>query len=204
MQNVSATRMTLLDMRRRVELAARGHRLLSEKRDEISRQLVQIAARIKPLREAVNQELQQAFKRFMLARAMMEPEDFKAALEVSDRKNALEVAFSRIMNVEVPHLTRKAEGDIIAYGFSYTSGELDVALTILERVMQRLVELAEIEKQARLLASELLRTRRRVNMLEHRVIPELRSTIRYIGDKLNEAERDNITRLMKIADIIRH
>jgi len=203
MQNVSATRMTLLDMRRRVELAARGHRLLSEKRDEISRQLVQIAARIKPLREEVNQELQQAFKRFMLARAMMEPEDFKAALEISGRKNALAVAFSRIMNVEVPHLTRKAEGEIISYGFSYTSGELDVALTILDRVMQRLVELAETEKQARLLASELLRTRRRVNMLEHRVIPELRGTIRYIGDKLNEAERDNITRLMKIADIIR-
>ncbi len=204
MQNVSATRMNLLDMRRRAGLAARGHRLLSEKRDEISRQLVRIAERIRPLRTEVEREMQLAFKRYTLARAMMEPEDFKAALEVSERKNTLAVSFARIMSVEVPQLSRKAEGRIIPYGFGYTSGELDVALMAIDKVMQRLVELAEIEKQARLLASELQRTRRRVNMLEHRVIPELQSTIRYIGNKLTEAERDNITRLMKIADIIRN
>jgi hypothetical protein len=58
-------------------------------------------------------------------------------------------------------------------------------------------------KQARLLATELAMTRRRVNVLEHVVIPELRQTIRFIFDKLAEAERDNISRLMKITDIIR-
>ena len=78
-----------------------------------------------------------------------------------------------------------------------------MALLALERAFDTLIELAEKEKQARLLATELAMTRRRVNVLEHVVIPELRRTIRFIFDKLAEAERDNISRLMKITDIIR-
>jgi V/A-type H+-transporting ATPase subunit D len=95
------------------------------------------------------------------------------------------------------------EGEIICYGFATTSGEMDVALLALERAFDNLIELAEKEKQARLLAIELQMTRRRVNVLEHVVIPELHETIRFIYGKLAEAERDNISRLMKITDIIR-
>ena len=107
------------------------------------------------------------------------------------------------MNVKVPHLLKEMTGEIICYGFATTSGELDVALMALERAFDSLIELAEKEKQARLLATELQMTRRRVNVLEHVVIPEMHETIKYIVDKLNEAERDNTTRLMKITDIIR-
>lgn len=195
--------MELLRLRKRVALAARGHRLLSEKRDEISRQLIHIAKQIKPLREKVEKELLETCRRFMLARASMEPEDVKAALEVPTKKFTLAVDFARIMNVKVPHLSKEISGEIICYGFATTSGEMDVALLALERAFDGLIELAEKEKQARLLAIELSMTRRRVNVLEHVVIPELRETIRFIFDKLAEAERDNISRLMKITDIIR-
>ena len=195
--------MELLRLRKRVALAARGHRLLSEKRDEISRQLIHIAKQIKPLREKVEKELLETCRRFMLARASMEPEDVKAALEVPTKKITLAVEFARIMNVKVPHLLKEIAGEIICYGFATTSGELDVALLALEKTFDDLIELAEKEKQARLLATELRMTRRRVNVLEHVVIPELHETIRFIFDKLAEAERDNTTRLMKIADIIR-
>lgn len=201
--NVNATRMELLHLRRRAALAQRGHRLLSEKRDEISRQLIKIARQIQPLRKRVEDELLQTFRRFMLARASMEPEDIKAALEVPTKKFTLAVEFFRVMNVTVPHLLKEIAGEIICYGFSTTSGELDVALLALERAFDLLIELAEKEKQARLLAIELRMTRRRVNVLEHVVIPELHETIRFICDKLAEAERDNTSRLMKIADIIR-
>ena len=200
---VNATRMELLHLRKRVALASRGHRLLSEKRDEISRQLIKIARQIQPLRKKVEAELLQTCRRFMLARASMEPEDIKAALEVPTKKFSLAVKFTRIMNVKVPHLIKEIEGEIICYGFLATSGELDVALLALERATELVIELAEKEKQARLLATELLMTRRRVNVLEHVVIPELQDTIRFIFDKLAEAERDNTSRLMKIADIIR-
>jgi len=201
--NVNATRMELLHLRKRVALASRGHRLLSDKRDEISRQLIKIAREIQPLRRRVETELLQTSRRFMLARATMEPEDTKAALEVPTKKFSLAIRFARIMNVKVPHLTREMAGEIICYGFATTSGELDVALMALERAFDHLIELAEKEKQACLLAVELQMTRRRVNVLEHVVIPELQETIRFIFDKLAEAERDNTSRLMKIADIIR-
>jgi V/A-type H+-transporting ATPase subunit D len=139
----------------------------------------------------------------MLARATMEPEHTKAALEVPTKKLSLTIDFARVMNVRVPHLSKQISGEIFCYGFATTSGELDVALLALERAFDSLIELAEKEKQARLLAVELNMTRRRVNVLEHVVIPELHETIRFIYDKLSEAERDNTTRLMKIADIIR-
>jgi V/A-type H+-transporting ATPase subunit D len=203
LSNINATRMELLHLRKRVALAARGHRLLSEKRDELSRRLIQIARQIKPLREKVEKELLETCRRFMLARASMEPEDIKAALEVPAKKFTLVLEFAHIMNVKVPHLTKEMEGEIICYGFAATSGELDVALLALERAFDGLIELAEKEKQARLLAVELRRTRRRVNVLEHVVIPELHETIRFIYDKLAEAERDSTSRLMKITDIIR-
>jgi V/A-type H+-transporting ATPase subunit D len=203
LENVNATRMELLKLRKRVVLATRGHRLLSEKRDEISRRLVQIAMTLKELRRQVEQELLETTRRFMMARSTMEPEDIRAAIEVPTKKFTLAITFASIMSVKVPELAKEIAGEIMCYGFATTSGELDVALRALERAFDGLIELAEKEKQAQLLAAELQMTRRRVNVLEHVVIPELGETIKYIYDKLGEAERDNISRLMKIADMIR-
>ncbi len=201
--NVNATRMELLRLRKRITLARRGHRLLSEKRDEISRRLIQIARDIRPLRQKVEAALRQTFRRFMLARATMEPEDVTAALAVPTKRFQMAIDFASVMNVKVPRLTKNLEGDIICYSYAYTSGELDVALQSLERAIDSLIELAQKEKQARLLAVELQMTRRRVNVLEYVVIPEMEETIKFIYAKLGEVERDNITRLMKITDIIR-
>jgi len=195
--------MQLLQLRRRVALATRGHHLLSEKRDEISRQLIKVAREITPLRRKVEAQLLQTCRRFMLARASMEPEDIKAALEVPTKHFSLAISLASVMNVKVPQISKEMAGDIICYGFGYTAGELDVALLSLEKAFDDLIELAEKEKQARLLADELRMTRRRVNVLEHILIPELHETIKFIFDKLAEAERDNTSRLMKIADIIR-
>ena len=203
LQNVNATRMELLSLRKRVGLALRGHRLLSEKRDEICRQLVQIARDLRNLRSKVEKELLETTRRFMMARATMEPEHIRAAMDVPTKKFKLVMNFASIMSVKVPRLAKEIEGDIMCYGFATTSGEMDIALRALERAFDSLIELAEKEKQCQLLATELQSTRRRVNVLEHVVIPETRETIKYIYDKLGEAERDNISRLMKIADIIR-
>ena len=202
-ENVNATRMELLRLRKRVGLADRGHRLLSEKRDEISRQLIMISREIGPLRQEVEKNLLMTSRRFMMARATMEPENIKSALDVPTKKFTLAIKFAAIMSVKVPRFSKEIEGEIICYGYGSTSGELDVALKALEKAFDQLLELAEKEKQAQLLATELQRTRRRVNVLEHVVIPELKQMIRVIYDKLAEAERDNISRLMKIADIIR-
>jgi len=203
LENVNATRMEQLQLRKRVALASRGHRLLSQKRDEISRRLVKIATTIKPLRDKVEKELLETTRRFMMARATMEPEDMRAALDVPTKKFSLVIKLASIMSVAVPQLAKEIKGEIMCYGFATTSGELDIALRALERAFDSLIDLAEKEKQAQLLATELQTTRRRVNVLEHVVIPEIQETIKYIGSKLSDAERDNTSRLMKIADIIR-
>ncbi|MBU1260836.1 MAG: V-type ATP synthase subunit D [Planctomycetes bacterium] len=201
--NVNATRMELLSLRRRVALAERGHKLLSQKRDEISRQLIQISRLLGSLRQEVEKELIETSRRFVMAKATMEPENIKSAMEVPTKKFSLAISFAAIMNVKVPKFAKEIDGEIICYGFSTTSGELDIALKGLEKVFDRLLELAEKEKQAQLLAEELQKTRRRVNALEYVVIPELQQIIRFIYDKLAEAERDNISRLMKITEMIR-
>jgi len=201
--NINATRMELLRLRRRVALAERGHKLLSQKRDEISRQLIRISRLLGSLRKEVEKELVETSRRFVMARATMEPESIKSAMDVPTKKFSLAISFASIMSVRVPKFTKDIEGEIISYGFANTSGELDIALKGLENVFDKLLELAEKEKQAQLLADELQKTRRRVNVLEHVVIPELGQMIRFIYAKLAEAERDNISRLMKIADLIR-
>lgn len=195
--------MELLLLRRRVALALRGHKLLSDKRDEISRQLIQISKQLVSLRKEVETELIETSRRFVTARATMEPENIKSAMEAATRKFSLTISFGSIMSVKVPKFAGESEGEIISYGFANTSGELDIALKKLEKVFDRLIELAEKEKQAQLLADELQKTRRRVNVLEYVVIPELQQTIRFIYDKLAEVERDNISRLMKITEMIR-
>jgi V/A-type H+-transporting ATPase subunit D len=112
----------------------------------------------------------------------------EAALAVPTKKFSLAIDFANVMNIKVPHLAKEISGEIICYGYATTSGEMDVALLALERAFDHLIELAEKEKQAALLATELQMTRRRVNVLEHVVIPELHETIRFIFDKLAEAE----------------
>ena len=140
----------------------------------------------------------------MMARATMEPEHIRAAMDVPTKKfQPGRCSLRGIMSVKVPQLAKQIEGDIICYGFATTSGELDVALRALERAFDSLIELAEKEKQASFWRPNCNQTRRRVNVLEHVVIPELRETDQVHLRKLGEAERDNISRLMKIADMIR-
>ena len=98
--------------------------------------------------------------------------------------------------------TEIPEGTGQPYGYAQTSGDLDAAIERLDRVLERLLELAEIEKACQLMADEIESTRRRVNALEFRTIPDLDETIKYIRMKLEENERATITRLMKVKEMI--
>ena len=130
--------MELLRLRRRLGLAVRGHHLLSEKRDEISRQLIKITNQLKQMRRRLQMQLDQIFRRLLFARASMEPQDLKAALEVPSKKFSLLVQFSTVMNVKIPQLINESSGDILCYGFATTSGELDQALLELDKLIDEL------------------------------------------------------------------
>ncbi len=201
--NVNPNRMELLRIRKRLSLAHRGHRLLSEKRDELSRQLMELSRELGQLRQTVESELLQVGQRFVMARATMEPADLDVALLNPTMQLSLVLSFVRIMNIRIPALAKEIIGGGLYYGLAHTSAELDASLRAMEKVIDRVLELAQKEKQAYLMATELQRTRRRVNVLERVVMPDLQDTIRRIQNKLEEIERDNINRLMRIAQKIR-
>jgi V/A-type H+-transporting ATPase subunit D len=150
--------------------------------------------------------LKQVHSNFLVARAVMSSEVLEEALVFPKQSVALEVSSRNVMSVEVPVLDYKTEsddpGNIFPYGFATTSGELDGAIKALSGVLPYLLELAELEKSAQLLAEEIEKTRRRVNALEYVMIPQLTETIRYITMKLEENERGNLTRLMKVKDMM--
>ena len=205
--NVNPTRMELTLLKARLKTATRGHKLLKDKQDELMRRFIELIKKNKQLRTEVEENLQNAFDEFLLASAVLSPEILEAAVAFPKEKITVDIKKKNVMSVHVPIMTfiRELEGDegsIYPYGFAQTSGELDDAISMLYGIMPQLLELAQIEKSAQLMADEIEKTRRRVNALEYRTIPELTETIRFIRMKLDENERSTITRLMKVKDMI--
>ena len=201
--DVNATRMVLLRLKRRVALARRGHKLLKDKQDELMRRLMDLVRTIRELRERVERELTETVHRFLFARASMDPEAVEEAFLIPKKEVSLEVKKRSLMNIKVPLFEEVFSGEIYCYGFANTSGELDASLLALDRVLEHLIDLAEKEKTLQLLADEIESTRRRVNALEYILIPNLDETIRYIRMKLAEIERGDLTRLMRVKEIVR-
>ena len=136
----------------------------------------------------------------------MSPEMLEQALLCPKQSVSLETGTENVMSVEVPRYEFKLAsedcGNIYPYGFAQTSGELDDAVRELGDILPDLLRLAEVEKATQLLAAEIERTRRRVNALEYVKIPQMQQNIKYITMKLDENERANTIRLMKVKDII--
>ena len=203
---VNPTRMELTRLKKRLVVARRGHKLLKDKRDELMKKFLELVRRNKELREKVEEMMMRVHASFLIARAVMSSEMLEEALMFPKQKVSLEVSTRNIMSVDVPVLDFKTEsddeGNIYPYGFALTSGELDGAIAALSGVLPYMLELAEMEKSAQLLAEEIEKTRRRVNALEYVLIPQLTETIKYITMKLDENERGNLTRLMKVKDMM--
>ena len=158
------------------------------------------------LREKVEQSLLRAHSSFTVASAVMSPELLEQALLVPKQSVELNMSVENIMSVNVPRYSFRTKtqdaADIYPYGFAQTSGELDDAVAALSGILPDLLRLAEVEKTAQLLAGEIERTRRRVNALEYVKIPQMQETVKYITMKLEENERANTIRLMKVKDMI--
>ncbi|MDY6787880.1 MAG: V-type ATP synthase subunit D, partial [candidate division WOR-3 bacterium] len=202
-QNVNATRMELLNQKKRLKLAKRGHKLLKDKQDELMRQMMLLIDEVRELRVSIEEEFQSILSGFVLAKAEMENYEIEEALAMPQKKVTLDVDEKNLMSVKVPRFTKNVKGKIISYGYMNTTGEMDIALIEFDKFLESLFELAEKEKTVQLLADEIDKTRRRVNALEYKLIPNLEDTIKYITMKLQEMERATLTRLMKVKDIVR-
>ena len=203
---VNPTRMELSRLKGRLKTAVRGHKLLKDKRDELMKQFLEIVRKNRELRAKVEKGLEQANAAFTVAAALMSPEMLEQALLYPKQSVELDMKFRNIMSVDVPvyqfHTRNEDPTEIYPYGFAQTSGELDDAVTELSGVFQDMLKLAQIEKTSQLLAEEIEKTRRRVNALEYVKIPQMQANIKYITMKLDENERANTIRLMKVKSMI--
>ncbi len=204
--NVNPTRMMLTSLKKRLKTATRGHKLLKDKRDELMKEFLELARENGRLRKEVEQSLAAVYRNFSVASAMMSQEVMEESLMFPKQGVVLDVGSRNIMSVDVPVFSFKTTAEdptnIFPYGFARTSGELDNAVSALADLFPALLDLAAKEKEVQLLAAELEKTRRRVNALEYVMIPRLQTTIKYIQMKLDENERGNQTRLMKVKDMM--
>jgi len=200
--NVNANRMELLRLRRRLSLARRGHKLLKDKRDELMRQWLGLIDEVKNLRLDIEREFQSILERFVLAKAGKGAYQTEQELLLPSKKIEVSVEKKNVMSVNVPEYTSEVSNKIIPYGYLNTSGEMDIALSDFDKFIDKLLALAGKEKMLQLMALEIEETRRRVNALEYKLIPDMTDTINYITMKLGEAERSNIVRLMRVRDIV--
>lgn len=205
-KQITPTRMELTRLKKKLTTATRGHKLLKDKRDELMRQFLEKVRENKALREHVEKGIQAANKNFLLARAGMQDQVLNTAMLAPKQRVSVEAGVENVMSVEIPTFDFKTrtpdENDIFSYGFAFTSSDLDGAVQSLADIFPDMLKLAETEKACQLMAVEIEKTRRRVNALEHVMIPELQANIKYISMKLDENERGNITRLMKVKDMV--
>lgn len=198
--------MMLTSLKKRLKTASRGHKLLKDKRDELMKEFLELARENGRLRQEVEERLAKVYKSFSVASAMMSQEVMEESLMFPKQGVILEAGSKNIMSVDVPVFSFKTTAEdptnIFPYGFARTSGELDSAISALSDLFPMLLDLAAKEKETQLLAAELEKTRRRVNALEYVMIPQLETTIKYIQMKLDENERGNQTRLMKVKDMM--
>lgn len=199
---VNPNRMELLKLRRRRAVAERGHKLLKDKLDELMKEFLGRIGQSRKVRGAVERELAGAYGMFAVARAEAGRANLAQALSAGQPAGLVDVEERNVMSVRIPHYTPLPMPQPGGYSLVATPVVLDSALDRLAEVAPRLIDLAEREKAIELLAAEIETTRRRVNALEHVLIPQLTAAIREIGMKLEEAERGNLTRLMKVKDII--
>lgn len=205
-KNIIPTRMELTRLKKKLVTAIRGHKLLKDKRDELMRQFMDMVKENMELRLKVEQGINNANKNFIIARAAMNSAEIKTALMMPKQEVNVEVSSKNIMSVDIPVFDVKTRTkdphDIYPYGFAFTSGDLDDAVKSLSDVLSDMLRLAEVEKACQLMASEIEKTRRRVNALEHVIIPETQENIKYITMKLDENERSSQVRLMKVKDMM--
>lgn len=201
--NINPTRMELLRLRKRLALARRGHRLLKDKRDELMRQWLEVIEEVKKLRFSIEREFQSILQRFVMAKAYIGSHQTEQELLLPSKEISVSVKKKNIMSVRIPVYEMEVSGNIISYGFLNTSGEMDIALKDFEKFIESLLKLAEKEKMLQLMAFEIEETRRRVNALEYKLIPNMEETISYITMKLDETERSNTVRLMRVKEIVR-
>ena len=202
--NVKPTRMELNILKERLKTATRGHKLLKDKRDELMRRFIEAVRENNRLRQKVEAALVGNMQDFVMAKSLESDLMVEEIFAVPTREVSLHIEEENVMSVRVPKLHVRIdnpygddEGDVV-YSYLASNSQMDSTIQEMGDLLPDLLKLAEIEKSCQLMADEIEKTRRRVNGLEYATIPDLKETIYYIEMKLEEAERANLVRIMKV------
>ena len=198
--NVKPTRMELNNLKERLKTAERGHKLLKDKRDELMRRFISLIRENNQLRKEVESYLIDNLKSFAVAKSLKNSQMVEELFSIPSKEIELFVEKENIMSVTVPrmHMNITSQNENSEYSYLSCNSEMDDVFATMNSLIDKLLRLAEVEKTCQLMADEIEKTRRRVNGLEYSIIPNLSETIHYIELKLEEAERANLVRIMKV------
>ena len=198
--NVKPTRMELNNLKERLKTAERGHKLLKDKRDELMRRFISLIRENNQLRKEVESYLIDNLKSFAVAKSLKNSQMVEELFSIPSKEIELFVEKENIMSVTVPrmHMNITSQNENSEYSYLSSNSEIDDVFATMNSLIDKLLRLAEVEKTCQLMADEIEKTRRRVNGLEYSIIPNLSETIHYIELKLEEAERANLVRIMKV------
>ncbi len=198
-----ATRSELLELKKQIKLSTTGHRLLKMKRDSLIAEFFNILDKAKGIRSGIQDKYDRAMERLSIAKAIEGTIGVESAAFAALEDPELELTTKNIMGIVVPEIDSrsvKKRIDERGYGIIGTSSRIDEAAEAFEDLVEDIVIAAEIETTMRRLLDEIEKTRRRVNALEFRVIPNLESQEAFIRLRLEELERENIFRLKRFKE----
>ena len=195
--------MEYFKLRHRLSMAVRGHKLLKDKNEGLIKEFLTLVKAYKEVRQKVDEDLPNCMKMFVLAQISSSSQSISTALEQSKGNLELKIFERNILNIKVSVFDVSVT-ESNSYSLIDTPVELDDAIVKLKDFIPYLVKVAELEQSMRMLAKEIEKTRRRVNALEYVLIPQLQESIKFIKTKLDEIERSNISRVMKIKEMLVH
>jgi V/A-type H+-transporting ATPase subunit D len=202
-QQIKPNRMELLKLRKRLQIARRGHKLLKDKQDKLIQELMTLTKEERKLRAETEDTFKESLGLFAIAEAEMPTDSFDSIALFSSLSTEIKLSTQQILNLKVPKFDVETTGDRFDYGFAATPGDFDLAIIQMTEALKKITTLSEKEKAITLLAYEIETTRRRVNVLEYMLIPQLEEAEKEIMMKLALAEMENTSRLQRVKEIIR-
>ncbi|MFH1416383.1 MAG: V-type ATP synthase subunit D [Elusimicrobiota bacterium] len=201
--NINPNRMELMKLSKRHSLAMRGHRLLKDKQDELMDMFTEATVYARKLRQGIEERYEGLKMPYYLTRTASDSRAFITNTVYPPVKAAIRGAKSRLMNLIIPEFEVEFTDNTDYMGSYLHPPVMPGFIRTYMELVKDIIELANAEKKMYMIAEELQKVRRRVNALEYIFIPKLEETIEYVSMQLEEMERENITRLMKIKEIVR-
>jgi V/A-type H+/Na+-transporting ATPase subunit D len=200
-QDIKPTRSELLEIKRKIKLSQAGYKILKMKRDGLILEFFKILEEAKEIRQRVNQDFETAMTKIAVAKAVDGAIAVRSAAFALKVHPEIQLRSKNVMGLVVPEIeatSLRATSDVRGYGVIGTSTYIDEAAKAFENLTETIIKAAEIETTMKRLLDEIEKTKRRVNALEYKVIPELKESSAFIQLRLEEMERENIFRLKRI------